>query len=207
MTGPIAPWAVTEARAEADDPADGSAVGIGSSTMASREENKSSIPSYLQAGSAPEPLQPCSAEGDCSGLAYTVDGQLLIGGLAVDGSTTGESGWANVGDVTRAIAASTAGKERDRALSPQPLTPRAANGNFNHCHPAEGPATFGEKRGLDSSEERGAAGEGARSWMSTLTGKGRNKVGNGAEPSAITLADIVGGRTCRPIALSEYRQR
>ncbi|PWN20243.1 hypothetical protein BCV69DRAFT_204064 [Microstroma glucosiphilum] len=207
MATPIAPWADTEARAEADEPADGLGLGVGSSSMASREENKSSIPSYLQAGSAPEPLQPCSAEGDCSGMAYTIDGKLLIGGLAVDGSATGESGWANVGDVIKPVAPSSAGKERVQAL-PSPLpTQRGASSNFNHCHPAEGPATFGEKRAEDGSGERGGLGESANgraSWLSTLTGK-RRQHGQGVGSSAITLADIVGGRTCRPIALSDLR--
>ncbi|PWN25725.1 hypothetical protein BDZ90DRAFT_228115 [Jaminaea rosea] len=135
-------------------------------------------------------LFPCSREGDCTGCTFGPDGRLLIGGLSIDGSAAGEAGWASI-DV----------KPSSHAFQP--------------CLPRDGPSTFGKDVARDSSltttttandEKDSSIARVASRWTSRLSPRKRDKMSEKAAPlPQLTLADIVEGRTCRPIALVDLR--
>ncbi|CAO1627107.1 unnamed protein product [Jaminaea pallidilutea] len=166
----------------------------------------------------PEPdhshLIPSSAEGDRSGLTFSRDGQLLIGGLSIDGSAAGEAGWASPPPQRYGQIA----MKGDRNSRGARLFGRGpsddAEKQFVACMPREGEPTFGKNAqstaestvsqehqsdALPTSSSDGNIGRRSRLW--------RKKP---AKPSKetqlpVTLADVVEGRTCRPIALIDLR--
>lgn len=163
-------------------------------------------------------LSPCSREGDCSGCTFGPDGQLLIGGLSIDGSGPGESGWASPpgSDFASRRTGNTADRVslRKLALLPRSTKARAAKEqDFVPCSPRDGPSTFGSGAVTQSSSSQSAdEKENASAERSAKVSGWHNTAGGSTAENAkpakvqtVNLADIVEGRTCRPIALGELR--
>lgn len=169
-----------------------------SSTM---DEARTQTPSTSDGASSSSPIPtssahhspfPHSTEGDCTGCSYGPDGQLLIGGLAVDGSTAGEAGWAS-----RESRRQKQQQQQQRRLGfgafastsrktplPSPVTdgqPSTAT-SFQACTPREGPSTFAQQQQQRPTQQP-----------------------PNPQHAAASLSDIIEGRTCRPIALLDLR--
>ncbi|CAO1617080.1 unnamed protein product [Parajaminaea phylloscopi] len=156
---------------------------------------------------------------DCSGCTFAPDGQLLIGGLSVDGSAVGEIGWASTG---RALQQQQGDKSRARPLFALGRKQRNDSGQqqlaFQACSPREEPPTFGH--GVFTSPSPPSPpppapsnrNVGPSAWRKRLSRSSMEPTepsqGQGSQPAAprVSFADMVEGRTCRPIALVDLRR-